>query len=160
MDTAAQSEVARRARFLALLFVALALGPSLPHVHELKNKIGIPREEYLVVQQIYRGWALLAFVVVGEFVSTLALAIAVRRHENEFAAAFSALLCVVAAQAVFWTLTFPANQATQNWTVLPENWIALRNQWEYSHAAAALLNLTAFCAVLVSVFAQARAKPL
>lgn len=47
------------ARFLSLVFVALALGPSLAHLMELPNKIDLPRDQYLVVQQIYRGWQLL-----------------------------------------------------------------------------------------------------
>ena len=58
--------------FLSLLFAALALGPALAHLLELPNKIGLPRDEYLVVQQIYRGWALLGIVVFGALGSTLA----------------------------------------------------------------------------------------
>jgi hypothetical protein len=48
------------ARFFSLLFVALVLAPALAHLLELPNKIGLSREEYLVVQQIYNGgscWA-------------------------------------------------------------------------------------------------------
>ena len=45
----------------------------------------------------------------------------------------------------------PANEQTANWTVLRENWAALRVQWEYSHAASAVLNLIALIAVIVSV---------
>jgi hypothetical protein len=54
---------------------------------------------------------------------------------------------VAATQVMFWLFTYPVNQATQNWSVLLDNWLALREQWEYSHAASALLNLTAFIAV-------------
>jgi hypothetical protein len=144
------------ARFFSLLFVALALGPSLAHLLELPNKIDLPREEYFAVQQIYRGWALLGVLVVAELAATASLVLRVRRREGEFAPALSALLCLVAAQALFWTLTFPANQATQNWTFVPENWMELRAQWEYSHAAAALLNMVAFVALLASVLRAAR----
>jgi hypothetical protein len=42
-------------RFLALLFVALALAPSAAHLLELPNKIDLAREQYFVVQQIYRA---------------------------------------------------------------------------------------------------------
>ena len=41
--------------FIALFFVALALGPALAHLLELPNKITLAREDYLTVQQIYRG---------------------------------------------------------------------------------------------------------
>ena len=40
---------------------------------------------------------------------------------------------------MFFAWVFPANQATSNWTVKPDNWEGLRRQWEYGHAAVALL---------------------
>jgi hypothetical protein len=49
------------ARFFSLLFVVLVLAPAMAHLLELPNKIGLSREDYLVVQQIYSGgryWAL------------------------------------------------------------------------------------------------------
>jgi hypothetical protein len=46
-------------RFSSLLFAALALAPALAHLLELPNKIGLARDHYLTVQQIYRVWALL-----------------------------------------------------------------------------------------------------
>jgi len=52
---------------------------------------------------------------------------------------------------VFWTYTYPANQVTNNWTVLPENWRELRRQWEYSHATSAGLNLVALVVVILSL---------
>lgn len=139
------------ARFCSLLFAALAFAPAAAHLLELLNKIGLPRDEYLIVQQIYRGWALLGLVVLGALVSTFALAMLTRHRRVEFVPALVATLCIVGTQAVFWTITFPANQATGQWTMLPEGWEALRMQWEYSHAASALLNLTALIAVIVSV---------
>jgi hypothetical protein len=64
-------------RFLGLLFAALALAPALAHLLELPNKIDLPRDEYLTVQQIYRGSALLGFIVAGALCSTLALTMGV-----------------------------------------------------------------------------------
>jgi len=139
------------ARFFSLLFAALALAPALAHLLELPNKIGLSRDDYLIVQQIYRGWALLGIVILGAVLSTLILTILVRKRPNELALSLVAFLCIVGTQLVFWTFTFPANQQTNNWTVLPENWTTLRVQWEYSHAASAVLNLVAFVALAFSV---------
>jgi hypothetical protein len=50
----------------------------------------------------------------------------VRHQPKIFSLTLIAFLCVVAAHVVFWIFTFPANQLTSNWTVLPENWMALR----------------------------------
>jgi hypothetical protein len=138
------------ARFASLLFAALALAPALAHLLELPNKIGLPRDAYLTVQQIYRGWALLGVVIYGALLSSLVLAVMVRRRRREFAAALTGFACLAAAHAIFWIYTYPANQATRNWTVLPETWMALRAQWEYSHAAGAVLNLAALVALIVA----------
>ena len=137
-------------RFLALLFVVLAMVPAFAHLLELPNKIGLPRDEYLVVQQIYRGWALLGIVVFGALLSTLILTVILRQQRRPFILSLIAFLCIVGTQVVFWTFTYPTNQETQNWTILPEHWPALRRQWEYSHATSAGLNFIAFVALVLS----------
>jgi hypothetical protein len=121
---------------------------------ELPNKIGLSRDDYLIVQHTYRGWAWLGFVVAGALLSTLVLMLMVRNRPKLFALTAIAFVCILGTQIVFWTFTFPANQQTNNWTVLPENWTALRAQWEYSHAASAVLNLIAFISLVCSVLAD------
>lgn len=147
----------RIAQFLALLFTALALAPAIAHTLELPNKIGLDRDAYFTVQQIYRGWALLGVVVAGALLSTLALTVLVRRDRRAFGWALLATLCVAGTQVVFWTATAPTNAATRNWTHVPANWEALRLQWEYSHATSAVLNLLALICVIASVLAMLRA---
>jgi hypothetical protein len=137
--------------FLALLFAALALVPAGAHLAELPNKITLDAEAYRTVQQIYRGWALFGIVVIPAVLSALALTITLRHHRAAFAPALLAFLCITGTQVIFWSLTFPVNVATVNWTELPANWAELRLRWEYSHAAAACLNLTAVIALIVSV---------
>jgi hypothetical protein len=144
------------ARFFSLLFVALVLAPALAHLLELPNKIGLSREEYLVVQQIYNGWQLLGIVIYGALLSTLVLTIMVRHQPKVFGLTLTAFLCVLMAHVVFWIFTFPANKETLYWTVLPENWMALRAQWEYSHAAGAVLNLIAFVMLVLSVLVRGK----
>ncbi|HZM33925.1 MAG TPA: hypothetical protein VFC18_05460 [Burkholderiales bacterium] len=48
------------------------------------------------------------------------------------------------------------NRATENWTRLPAHWLELRAQWEYSHAASAVLNLLAL--VVLAYFAAREAR--
>jgi hypothetical protein len=137
--------------FLALFFSGLALAPAAAHVLELPNKMTLPRDQYLTVQQIYRGWALLGVVVVAALFATLANAIVARSEPRAFAWALVGVLCIGATQIVFWTFTRPANVVTENWSKLPEHWGAWRRQWEYSHAASAALNLVGFIAVALSI---------
>jgi hypothetical protein len=55
---------------------------------------------------------------------------------------------------VIWTQ--PANAATQNFAVRPENWEALRRQWEYSHAINAGVTLAASSAAVLAGLRAAR----
>lgn len=91
-------------RFLSLLFVALALGPALAHLFELPNKINLSVEDYFTVQNVYRGWALLGFVVFGALASTLLQTVLLWQHGKVFALSLLAFLCIVGTQVIFWTL--------------------------------------------------------
>ena len=149
---AAQKEtIMKSLQFSTLLFTALALAPGLAHLLELPGKIGLSKADYLTVQQIYRGWSLLGIVVIAAMLCTLLFSLSVREKMKAFGPAVIAFLCIAGTQVLFWTFTYPANTATQNWTVLPENWESLRRQWEYSHAGSAILNLLAFVMVSLSV---------
>lgn len=134
--------------FLAILFTAFALMPAAAHALELPNKIRLGGDQYLTVQKLYRGWEFAGIAVVAALVSTLALSLANRDEPNVFGAALIACLCIAATQVIFWTLTFPVNRQTRNWTYLPKQWERLRKRWEYSHVVSALFNLTAFLATL------------
>lgn len=137
-------------QFFALVLTALALVPGGAHLLALPNKIGLEEAQYFTVQGIYRGWALLGIVLCAAIVADLVLAILLRGQGAAFWCALVALLLMAATLAIFFTWTFPANQATVNWTVVPEDWRALRAQWEYSHAVNAVLTFLAFCAVASS----------
>ena len=143
-------------RMSAILFCALALIPGGAHLIELPNKLHLSADHYRAVQVIYRGWSLAGIVVVGALLSTVALTLALR-HRRGFTAALIGLLCIVATQIIFWSVTFPVNQTTNNWTLLPANWQALRLRWEFSHATNAILNAVAlFATTIASVRTPAR----
>jgi cytochrome bd-type quinol oxidase subunit 2 len=140
-------------RLAAVLLTALALVPSGAHLFELPNKMGLPREAYFVAQGLYRGWALFGVVLFGALAANLALSLAERRQGRRRAArlAFGAGLLVALTLAVFFAWTWPANQATANWTVVPPDWEALRRHWEYAHAANAVLTFLALVLAVLSV---------
>jgi hypothetical protein len=68
--------------------------------------------------------------------------------------AFVAAALIAANLAIFFTWTFPTNQATGNWKTMPENWEALRVQWEYSHAINAVVMVAALICVTIAVLRQ------
>jgi hypothetical protein len=148
----------RAARFLSLLFVGLALGPSLAHLLELPNKIALPRNAYFTVQQIYAGWSLLGVVLFVQLVSIATVIASAGNDRYLRTCAIVALLCLVGARALFWVFTYPANAATANWKVQPDNWEALRLRWEYSHAGGAVLQLVAMASLIVGALGDNRPR--
>jgi hypothetical protein len=136
--------------FVTLLATALALGAAMAHALELPNKIGLGRDDYFVVQRAYDGWSNLAYLLVVELVAMVLLAYLYRRQPGVLWAAVAAVVCLLLAQAVFWAFTYPANVATSNWTVMPDNWEQLRVRWEYSHLAGAFFQVLAMSALIVA----------
>jgi hypothetical protein len=128
-------------RFVAVVCTAVTMSAGFTHLLELPRKITLGREQYLMVQQLYRGWAWLSIVVVGALISTIIVARRTRDRRSSFTWTVVAALSLALSLIIFFLVTYPANQQTQNWTVLPENCESLRRQWEYSHAAVAGVRL-------------------
>lgn len=141
----------RTVQFLAIVIAALALVPSGAHLAALPSKIVLPQADYFTVQGIYRGWALLGLLWPAAIIANTSLAILVRAQAAPFRLAVLGALCFVLALAVFFIWTQPANQATRNWTAVPETWDTLRRQWEYSHAANTVIVFAALCLTVLSV---------
>ncbi|WP_259664094.1 DUF1772 domain-containing protein [Rhizobium bangladeshense] len=112
------------------------------HLLELPNKIRLARNDYFVVQKAYRGWDRLAFLLLIQLTAIVSVAIMSRHEPSVFWPAVVSALCLLGAQAVFWVYTYPANVATKNWTGIPDNWEMLRTNWEYSHAAGAVCQVS------------------
>lgn len=138
-------------KIAALTFTALILIPSGAHLFELPAKIDLARDAYFTVQGVYAGWAAFFLPIVAAIASNSLLF--VQRRQDRPAKARWALLSaglIVASLAVFFAFVFPGNQATENWTMQPENWDSLRHSWEYGHAANAVLVFAAFIATSIA----------
>ena len=64
--------------------------------------------------------------------------------------------CAVATQAIFWIFVAPVNAAMVPLTpdTLPADWTHLRDQWEYSHATRAILQIIGLGAYVLSILAE------
>lgn len=142
------------ASFVSLTLTAVVMAAAVAHLLELPAKMTLNGSEYLTVQQIYRGWALLGTVVYAALAATLVLAIMVRTQRRVLRLVVAAILCMVAAQIVFWAYTYPVNQETSNWTLLPEHWQQLRMRWEFSHAVGAVLQFSALTVLVASLLVR------
>ena len=127
---------------------------AMAHLLELPNKMKLSHHDYLTVQQIYRGWALVGIVVTIALAATAILTVMHYRQGEGYGLPLAAFFCLFATQLIFWFFTYPVNRATANWSTLPDNWLLLRNQWEFSHAAGALLHLAALIILILSVLKE------
>jgi len=146
---------AKPSQFLAVVLTALALLPGGAHLMALPAKIAMPEDPYFGAQQVYRGWAWAGVVIFFAIFANVAAACFTNGNRRRLFAA--AGLLITATLALFFIWTYPANQATGNWTSVPDNWEQLRIQWEYSHAASAALS---FLALLCAVAAALSTGPL
>ena len=144
------------ALFAGLLSTAVALGPALAHLLELPSKIGLAKGDYFTVQQIYRGWSQLGWLLLIQLVSLVAVVLYAKTDRNLRRAAILTLLCLLAAQLLFWVFTYPANVATENWTIRPDDWAELRWRWEFSHAGGAVLQLLGLASLIAGVISRRR----
>jgi hypothetical protein len=134
-----------------MVFTALTLVPVGAHLASLPNKIDLAQTDYFIAQTVYRGWALFGIVLIGAVLANLALAIVVRAQTGPFLLVVISLACQLIMLVIFFAFNYPANQATNNWTVIPTNWQQLRWQWEIGHGANAVIALAGFCALTWSL---------
>jgi hypothetical protein len=152
LSTAEAGNVAvRLLQFCAIMLTALALVPAGAHFFELPNKIGLDQEAYFTVQAIYRGWALFGVALFGALFANLALGLVLAFRQRPYALPLLAFALIAATLAIFFVWTYPANQATSNWTLPTPNWTTLRMHWEYAHAVNAVLTFVALCLLTWSV---------
>jgi hypothetical protein len=138
-------------RFLTVLSTAVSMSSGLAHLLSLPHKMRLGHDDYLTVQQIYRGWAFVGIALLAALVGNGVLTFVARHRPGEFSLLLLATVCILVSLVVFFAFIFPGNQATNNWTTLPANWETLRRRWEYGHAVDATLYLVALGALTAAL---------
>jgi hypothetical protein len=142
----------------SLLLATLSMLPGAAHLLELPNKIKLSGAEYLSAQRLYRGWGFAGVGFAAAWLCTLALLFMLRDTPSAFALAWVAFVCIAGTQLVYWIFTQPVNRITADWTFLPGDWLELRNRWEFSHAANAILGFIALAALIGCLFGKNDAR--
>lgn len=138
--------------------IALYLVPTGAHLFEMSAKMALSPSEYMIVQRIYAGWQTFGVVIGLALVLALLQTYLVRGSRRALAMSAVTLLLLTGALADFLLFTLPVNAATRYWTVMPEPFETARRQWEYSHAAAAVLTFVALLASLASTLSSDNAR--
>jgi hypothetical protein len=151
-------------RWLTIMLTALSLVPALAHLLEMPAKMTYDGPLWLRLQQsLYGAFGTFggAFEV-GAVITTIVLVTLVRDRRPAFGWTLLGAVCVVAAHAAFWIWLAPVNAtiaATAPGT-LPADWMEMRSQWEYTHAARAVLQIIALGALVFAVLVETPAGAL
>jgi hypothetical protein len=150
----------RTLRFLTLMLAALSMGMAFSHLLEMPAKLAYQGPVWLMLQQtLYGNFRILGLLLeTGAVACALALTLFVRGPA--FGYTVFAAICLVAAHAAWWAGAAPVNAAMAQLTpqTLPPDWGVLRAQWEYTHAARAVLQIAALAALVLSLLAEIRAR--
>jgi hypothetical protein len=153
----------REIQIAAILVTALAMAPALAHAFEFPGKRRLDKESYVAVQAIYYpGFTLLGIAEPAAVIALVVLLFLTPRHSTAFFLAALALVCVLGMQVVYWLFTHPTNRywlasaetklgktgnrffAAGSAVDAADDWTKLRDRWEYSHIARAVLSFLGF----------------
>ena len=159
--------------FLAIVLTAVGMGLSLAHALELPGKRRLGRNAYFAVQTIYYP----GFTIGGAFgeplamVATLITLLFTRPGTPAFWLILAALVCLAIEHGVYWLITHPVNKiwlqeqnlhgagatffASGGASPSVQSWTALRDRWEYSHLARAVLAALAFVLLVLAAIRPA-----
>jgi hypothetical protein len=145
-------------RFITIIFVSLSMGMAFSHLLQMPPRMSYDALLWRATQSMYElfGPPVGAIIEGGAVLSSVALAFLVRGRRPAFQWTVVGAGAVVAAHLIYWVFVFPVNAVMIHWTpdTIPADWTEYRNQWEYAHAARALLQIIGFAALVMSVITE------
>jgi hypothetical protein len=152
----------RAIQIAAIVLTALAMAPALAHAFEFPGKRRLDKGSYLAVQGMYYpGFTLLGIAEPAALIVTVIVLFVTPRHSTAFFLVALALVCVLGMQVVYWMFTHPTNRywlesasvtlgkAGESFfaggpAAEAVDWTKIRDRWEYSHIARAVLSFLSF----------------
>ena len=150
----------RMTRFVSLLLSALNLGLAWAHLIEMGPKRAMSGPEWLATQRIYRDYGKAAGITVPTaLLSTLTTLALVRRRRPATLLTALGAACTATTVAVWARFNEPVNRELVEWQAdaLPTDWERRRDQWEFAHAASAVLHGIGLAMLLVAALRDAPA---
>jgi hypothetical protein len=140
-------------RFFAVMLTALLMSMGFTHLWQLAPRMEAGGPFWFETLRLYRElgpdgpgpW-----LEVAACVSVALLVPLSRRRGRAFWPTLLAAVLLASSLASWWLLVRPVDLELLSWTAtaLPVDWVRWRDQWEYAHAARALLSAGALAALL------------
>lgn len=145
-------------RFLTLMLTALSLSAAFAHLLEMPAKLGYDGPLWLhLLQTLYPTYGKVSGVCeIAAVLAAWVLVFVLRPRPRAMRWTLLGAIGLTLAHAVFWIWIAPVNAELVPLSAqsLPAHWSALRDQWEYAHAARAVVELVVLAALLVSVLVE------
>jgi Domain of unknown function (DUF1772) len=158
-------------QILTVILVAAAMTPALAHALESPGKRRLSREAYVAVQRIYYpGFTFAGIAEPVSVIATTVLLVMTQRGTTSFWLTLVGFLCLACMHAVYWLVTHPVNKvwlkdeklggagdrffsagSSKQEDAEADEWTQLRDRWEKSHLARAVLAAAAFVVLLIAV---------
>jgi hypothetical protein len=149
-------------RLTTVMFVSLSMSMAFCHLLQLLPRMSYDAELWRATQSMYRmfGPPVGSIIEIGALVLAAILTYLVRQRRPAFSWTLVCAVCLFAAQAAWWLLINPVNNVMIHWTMdsIPADWARYREQWEYTHAARAILQIAALGALTISLLSETPAE--
>jgi hypothetical protein len=156
-------------QIVTVMLVALAATPAVAHALELPGKLYLDKATYFAIQPIY--YPGFTFAGIAEPASIIAIALLLLFTPTgtiDFWLVLMTFVGMIVAHAIYWCLVHPVNNfwiegqkinatgATffafgskrEGWN---PDWTELRDRWEYSHVARAVVSSVSLLALVTSL---------
>jgi hypothetical protein len=163
-------------QILSVVLVAVAMAPALAHALELPGKMRLSKDTYLAVQPIYYPGFTIGGGIgeAGGMIALIVLLFLTPYVSTSFWWTLAALLLLLAMHLTYWVVTHPVNNFWLRETKLAgvgatffslfssrrarggADWSKLRDVWEYSHVARAILAMLSLISLLIAVTVDSR----
>jgi hypothetical protein len=161
-------------KVVTVIFVAMAMALAFAHALELPGKMRLSKEQYLSVQVIYYpGFTIGGITEPIGLLMTLILLLSTPLGGTAFWLTAGAFLALLAMHAAYWLLTHPVNNFwLKDFELKPvgagffwldpfnrsdnsgkQDWVLLRDRWEFSHVVRAGFGLLALILLIIAVIA-------
>ena len=147
-------------RFAAILLAAFSLSLSMTHLLEFPQRMLFEQQLWVnvtVVENVYKYFGTVGAVFeIGAILMAIVLSCLVRGHGAAFYWTASGALLLVIAFVSWIVFVSTANAELARWLTspIPANWTSTRNQWEYAHAANALVKIVGFSCLVISLLVK------
>src|SRR3954464_3898434 len=138
-------------RMTTLVLASLSMAMGFAHLLQLPVRMRYDRARWRETQSMYRlfGPPIGASIEGGAVLTSVGLAWLVRHRQPAFRWTLAGAVLFVVAQGVWGLLIAPVNARMADWTpeTMPPDWERVRAQWEYTHAARAMLMIIGLAAL-------------